>query len=218
MQRFAYTLLISLSALATTTAAVVDPDAFAVGTNISAAFPGVTLSAVGGGFGAGPDIFSVDPTAHAEPFNASTGRLTFGTNSSSFPHLFREPGFLEMRVDFANPAKSVSLDYIGNNGSDTGVMRAFNSSDVQVGNYTTVSLTVSQFETMTITRPSPDIAYVLAGGNSGGSSGGLDHLRYVVPEPSTFALAALGLLGMGYRRRRQLQFFVQDQSQTNIGD
>lgn len=31
----------------------------------------------------------------AEPFTASTGRLVFGTNASTFPHLFREPSFNE---------------------------------------------------------------------------------------------------------------------------
>ena len=66
-------LLLSLSAGQAGAMVTVDADAFAVGTDISNAFAGVTLSAVGIGWN-GPTgiIVAVDPLAHLEPFSAST--------------------------------------------------------------------------------------------------------------------------------------------------
>ena len=165
----------------------VDPDSFSEGDNISNAFPFVTLSAVGGGFGSGPDIFAVNPSIQTEPFNASTGTLVFGTDSSVFPHLFRELGFLHMRVDFDSPVPSVSLDYIGNNSSDQGELLAFNSSNVMIGSGTTTVLTLNEVGTILLDVGANDIAYVLAGGVSSSSSIGIDHLQYLMPAPSAFA-------------------------------
>ena len=41
---------------------IVDPDAFADGTDISNAFPGITLSAISSGFGVTGKVFSVNPS------------------------------------------------------------------------------------------------------------------------------------------------------------
>ncbi len=180
----------------------VDPDSFAAGTDISAAFAGVTLSAVGGGFGAGPSIFAVDPTAGAEPFTTSTGNLSFGTDSASFPHLFREPAFLHMRVDFAAPTDFVSIDFIANDTPDQGTLSAFDSADNLLGTYTTAFLVANAFESMTFSSGSSNIAYILASGADSGSSGGLDNLQFAVaPEPSTLLLLATAG-GAWIRRRR----------------
>ena len=181
---------------------VVDADAFAEGTNLSAAFPGVTLSHGGGGFGGGPGIFAVRPDNKVEPFNASTGSLVFGTDTQGdFPHLFREQGFANLRADFATATDSVSIDFISNNGSDFGFLQAFDAANNLLGSYTTADLSLNQFETMTINATG--IAYILASGLNGASSGGLDNLKFgTVPEPGTLALLGLAFAGLGFARRK----------------
>jgi hypothetical protein len=196
----------SAMALAQAAPVVVDPDAFAPGTNISNAFAGVSLSAVGGGFGAGPAVFAIDSASQPnEPFTASTGRLVFGTNSQTFPHLFREPTFLALRVDFATATDAVWIDFISNDGADTGFLQAFDAADNLLGTYTTASLGLNQFETMSLSFGSASIAYILASGLDGASSGGLDHLRYnaasTVPEPTALLLVGTALLALRLGRR-----------------
>lgn len=196
----------SALALAHAAPVVVDPDAFAPGTDLSNAFAGITLSAVGLGFGGGPAIFAVDSLSQAnEPFTASTGRLVFGTNAPDFPHLFREPSFHALRVDFAAPTDSVAIDYISNDAADTGFLQAFDAADNLLGTYTTASLAANQFETMTLNFGAASIAYILASGLNSGSSGGLDHLRYndgnTVPEPAALLLVGTALLALRLGRR-----------------
>ncbi|MBL8315054.1 MAG: PEP-CTERM sorting domain-containing protein [Rubrivivax sp.] len=192
-------------ALAQAATVVADADAFALGTDLSNAFAGITLSAVGLGFGGGPAIFAVASASQPlEPFTASTGQLVFGTNSPNFPHLFREPSFLALRVDFSAPTDGVWIDFISNDGADTGFLQAFDATDNLLGTYTTASLATSQFETMSLSFGSASIAYILAGGLNGSSSGGLDHLRYnggTVPEPATLLLVGSALLALRLGRR-----------------
>ncbi|MBX3601337.1 MAG: PEP-CTERM sorting domain-containing protein [Rubrivivax sp.] len=193
-------------ALAHAAPVVVDPDAFAPGTDLSNAFAGITLSAVGLGFGGGPAIFAVDSLSQpAEPFTASTGRLVFGTSAPTFPHLFREPSFHALRVDFAAPTDAVWIDFISNDSADTGFLQAFDAADNLLGTYTTASLTANQFETMSLSFGSASIAYILASGLDSASSGGLDHLRYnddgTVPEPAALLLVGTALLALRLSRR-----------------
>ncbi len=59
---------------------------------------------------------------------------------------------------------------------------------------------------MSFTSGTANIAYVLAGGAGGGSSGGLDNLQYervtvTVTVPATLALLGLGLAGLGWSRK-----------------
>lgn len=199
----AFTVALAAATPAAGAVITVDADSFVAGTDISAAFAGVTLSAVGGGFGAGPSIFAVDSAGQAvEPFTASTGALVFGTDAASFPHLFREPAFLNLRADFATPTSSVAIDFIANDGADQGFLQAFDSGNNLLGTYTTASLGLNAFETMAVALPG--IAYILAGGLNGGSSGGLDNLRFdgdAVPEPSVLLLGLTAAAAFARRRR-----------------
>ena len=128
-------------------------------------FQNITLSSVGAGFDGDFDtnIFSINPSTQAlEPYSASTGRLVFGTNDGTFPHLFGGFGGAKMRIDFGvSDVKLVLLDGISNNGSDIARLQAFDSTNTILGTHTTAALALSQFETMSVTSAAGNIAYVL---------------------------------------------------------
>lgn len=183
---------------------VVEPDAFAVGTNISNAFPGVTLSAVGPGW-SNPSgaVFSVDPTIYPYPFNASTGALVFGSDDGLHPQRWREDGWLQLRADFASPANSVSLDFIGDNASDFGELHAYDSGGTLVDSAYTGQLTANMVETLTVSSASFNIAYIVAGGVDSVSALGLDNLHFQpIPAPGAALLGVIGLGLVGWAKRR----------------
>lgn len=176
---------------------IVDPDAFASGTDISTAYPGVTLSA------SGSNVSTASVFSNALGV-ASTGTQAFfhdGSQQSEWSDTF----FL-FRADFAQLVTSVSIDIISNNGRDPGFLRAFNSSNVQVGIFNTIgTLGAGTVETASITRVQNDIAYIEAAGLTG-QTVHLDNLTFVstVPEPSTLAIwLVLGGLGCVAARRRR---------------
>jgi hypothetical protein len=188
---------------ASTAVVTVEPDTFPVGTNISNAFPGVTLSSVGAGFDGDYDplIFSVDPTSWPEPYNASAGRLVFGTNDPTFPHLFGGYGGAQLRIDFSPYANLVYLDAIGNDNSDFAKLQAFDPSNNLIDDYFTGQLTTSNFETMMVLGSS--ISHVIASGVSGNSVG-FDNLRYEpIPAPGAILLGGIGVGLVSWLRRRR---------------
>jgi hypothetical protein len=181
---------------------VVDPDAFSAGTDISNAFAGVSLSGVGSGWdGTTPsNVLSIDPLAHAEPFNASTGALVFG-HLGLFPSLWMDPGTIQLRADFAAGATDVQLDFIGNNSSDFGQLLAYDAGGTLVDSAYTSQLTLSSVETLTV---SGDIAYVVGGGINGASSLGMDNLRFnPIPAPGAILLGSIGIGCVSWLRRRR---------------
>jgi hypothetical protein len=197
----------------------VDPDSFTEGTNLSNAIPGLTFTATGDGYNTTGNVFAVDPQdpvyGFYGNFSASTGTLVFGHDGySSFTgqrneigHLWNEGSIpVSLRVDFSQRTDFFSIDFIADDTSDVGVLRAFSSSGALIATYTTSILSENHFETMTVSRAQADIAFVVATGTSG-HSGGLDNIHYsaVVPIPATIWLFGSGLLGMiGMARRREV--------------
>jgi len=202
----ANSILVCILALVITTgvasadlAVVVDPDAFTAGTDISNAFAGVSLSAVGPGWdGTTPsNVLSIDPTTN---FNASTGSLVFG-HYGDFPPYWREDGLLQLRADFAVNSTDVQIDFIGDNSSDYGQLFAYDAGGTLVDSAYTIQMTVpDQVETLMV---SGDIAYVIAGGIDGQSAVGLDNLQFTpVPVPGAILLGILGLGAAGWKLRK----------------
>jgi hypothetical protein len=184
-------LALGLFATGTASAAliVVDPDAFAGGTNISNSFTNVTLSGPGQG---DPNVYSLVSGL------ASTGTRIFGSGSNGIEW---GDGFnAGMRADFAGGTNFVSIDIIGNDGFDVGQLQAFNAANILIGSYTTSGLGSGQVETASVSVAG--IAYVIATGSANLSeSVSLDNLAYddgasvAVPIPAA-ALGGVALLGM----------------------
>ena len=149
-------------------AGTLDPDDYSPGTVLNNVLaPNVILS------GVGASVSNSDVTALSTNFN-STGSLGFGSTWSTG---YWNTGDAELRVDFANNANSVSIDFISDDSSDYGHLRAYSSAGVLLGEYVTQNLGTGAVETMTITRSENDIAYVLASGQNG-QFGYLDNLAF----------------------------------------
>ena len=176
--RLSAVIALGLCSTVSATVVSVDPDAFFTGTDLSEAYPGVTLSVVGTQVDEGitsPRVFSLVGVS------ATTGVNLFASSGSQ--------GWTEdvlvFRVDFEKPAKVFSIDVIGRNG-EIGVVRAFDTSGVEVGSYTTEPIRLVEylpgaaypFEVASIAPPSENISYVLIYGVRGTGSVRLDNIRY----------------------------------------
>ncbi len=148
----------------------VEPDDHPAGTVLNSIDLLATLTAVGGGV-------ANDTVSSLAASYTSTGNLNFG---STWRTGIWNTGDAEMRVDFVNLASEVRLDYISDDSSDFGHMRAFNAAGSELFEYVTANLGTGAVETMTITRPAADIAYILASGRNG-QWGWLDKLEYELP-------------------------------------
>lgn len=172
-----------------------DPDAFAANTDISHAFPGVTLSRVNSDDGA-PGVLAVVPE---NPAHASTGGRVFG-HVAPFPeHWVHEtdPGFRfgALRFDFDQPVSAFAIDVIGNDIDDRGRVAAYDSGGTLLHAVDTGTLGSGTVAHVSIENVGA-ISYVLAGGWDL-ETVCLDNASYV-PEPAT----ALGVLLVLAARRR----------------
>ncbi len=148
----------------------VEPDAHPDGTVLNNAYVAVTLSTLGGYFGADNNVYSLFDSL------ASTGTRVFGNSwdgedMGDFGGRWGFADFFQphLKAEFDSPVASVSIDAIGDDPPgkvDYGRLEAFNSSGVLIGTYETGPLATGQVEQMTITRPTADIAYILAAGRN----------------------------------------------------
>lgn len=183
--------------LATAQAATItlDPDAFASATDISHAFPGVTLSRVNSDDG-DTSVLAVTPK---NPAHASTGGLVFG-HVAPFPEHWvhdTDPGFRfgALRFDFDHPVSAFAIDVIGNDVDDVGRVAAYDSGGGLLQAVDTGTLGSGTVAHVSIENVG-DIRYVIAGGRNR-ETVCLDNASYV-PEPGT-ALGLLLVLALGRR-------------------
>jgi len=184
-----------------------DADGYSEGTNISAAFAGMTLSSVGRAFGLDGFVYAYEDVL------ASTGTSVFGHNlpyhrqwyfdAYPEPH---HPDDFALRVDFVQPANWVAIDLIGDNSWDYAKLRAYDSSGVYLEGAVPYPPDLSYGEVFraTISRDSFDIAYIIAGGifANRACSVHLDNLTAnVIPEPATIFLLGLGSLALLRKRK-----------------
>jgi hypothetical protein len=178
-------------------AVVVEPDAYPAGTDISNAFPGVTLSTVDSDLG-DPRVFALQPP---EPYWASTGELVFGHAGDYGVHWVMDtiPGFRygALRADFSPAAVSFSVDIIGNDASDYGQLNAYDATGNLLLSLQTEDLSAGAVETLSASGVG-DISYVIAGGLLTDTVC-LDNIVFI-PEPGTALLGALALVGLSRRR------------------
>ncbi len=169
----------------------VDPDVFAAGMDISAVFPYVALSSVGGASGLNGKVYAYSDVL------ASTGDKVFANNLSvPAQWLNKNIGGYALRADFLIPTDYVAIDFIGDGGFDYGTIDAYNSAGVYLATVLSpVQLNPGQVYTAQIPRAAPDVAYVIAGGLAAISSTvHLDHLVFQIPEPTMSLFLSLGLL------------------------
>ncbi len=156
-----------------------EPDALLAGTKVRNIFPGATLTTTDAN-NIAFDLFEVDVVTDIRP---STGNQVFAHSGVPFFYTDRK-----LRIDFYEPASSVSIDITAFVGATQGRMRVFNASGVELETTTTIVLADTQTATLNITRPSADIAYAMAYSEPGpdlSNFGRFDNLRYSVPERNT---------------------------------
>jgi serine-aspartate repeat-containing protein C/D/E len=163
-----------------------DPDNYTNNQVLNHAFPGITLSYLGN------NTNSV--IALPTPPGSAGGARVFGSTDPDFGPEFYSGGAYELRINFATPVSAVTIDAIGTSqfsGLAKGLLKIFNAANTQIGSVTTANfLNGGQLATLTLTRPTADIAYALASSDSFDFGVLLDNLR-VGPLPTEpFAVTA----------------------------
>jgi hypothetical protein len=162
-----------------------DPDAFAAGTTLTSAFPGITLSTAGTSDAdafvkSGQSGVSTPTTGDYAP----TGNRIFSGLSSEW----NAPGNV-FKAAFASPVASVSLDFAPNDNDDPNAyLEAYDSSGNKVAS-ATYPPPIPELSFVTLTVSAPSIAYVLASFDPTGiNTGLLDNLRATYTTTPSAAL------------------------------
>ncbi len=152
----------------------VEPDDYPEGAVLNEAVEGVTFSVAN--FLNSPT--SIPVLSVTNP-SSSTGSKVFA--SGGVP--FWTDGF-RFRADFDQPVSSVSLDFIASFNGQVGTMLVFGSNGNLLETISTETLNVGVVETMLVSRPEANIAYIVAYTLTG-SFGRLDNFVFGTPELST---------------------------------
>ncbi|MEM7454200.1 MAG: S8 family serine peptidase [Planctomycetota bacterium] len=154
--------------------AQLEPDDYAPGTVLDTVFSTVTLSNnVSGG-----SVFGA-----TAGFGAPTGTIVFGPSATGASGW--NEGSNELRADFSSLQATVSIDVGSDDASDVGFLRAYDAGGNLLDEVVSGSISTGGSETITITRPSADIAYVIAAG-VGGDVTPMDNLQFNVPGSDDF--------------------------------
>jgi glutamine cyclotransferase len=163
----------------------VEPDQFADGTIINTINPAVVLSRVDENNNPFQSNVVVKTDSRQ---NTSTGTKSFayGAGVDWWNNTSR------LKMAFTTPVNRVSIDFSGGEvlGTNIGRLNAYNADGVLLGTYVTSALAPGADETMTVSRPTAEIAYAVAFTDAGGGTFGmLDNLRFEIIEPATITAA-----------------------------
>jgi len=166
-------------------------DDYSDGTDISGVSAGMTLSAVGGASGLDGKVYAQVSTLASTPNNVFANSTTIG--KGWYADLVNG---VALKAEFDEPAKSVWIDIIADDAGDRGILYAYDSSDILLDSVLSPeSVPQGYCYSSGISRPSYEIAYIIAGGSSAhGDVVCLDKLRAEVPEPATIVILWLGSL------------------------
>src|SRR3954469_15601808 len=195
------TMVAALVPSAAAWAVAIEPDDYPAGTTLTNINPSVRLVTQ---TPIGPDTFDV---TSAEGDSAIHDLSPTGTRV--FAHV-GIPFFLDsrkLRAEFNGVTSSVSFAFAGSSTTaqgDVGRLEAYNAAGQLLAFDETAPLPAGQFETLSGTRPTPDIAYTLAY-TSVGSFGRFDAMTFAqpVPEPAGALAVVVGMTALASRRRRR---------------
>ncbi len=183
-----------------------EPDHYPNGATLNLVNPAVRLITAGNNnLPHVPAPFSVWATTSFLPFAPPTGTNVFSHVGVPFFNSDRR-----LRMNFAGLVSTVSIDFQGGAAGvqEQGLLAVYDLNNLLLGSYTTAGLLGGQIETMSLTRPTPDIAYAVAYTLTANSPfGRLDHLVFnapvPVPEPAAIWFIATGALLLFVVRKAQ---------------